>query len=164
MRLSLTVLPRPAAIRFASCALTLWGTGSPSEASADETSSWVRSESPIVRSAIALARERSATFRRLLESIEITGGMIYIIEGQCPRGVGACLPMSMEIAGSRRLLRILVNPRWYPGCEMVEVIAHELQHAREALDDRTALSFDQSAARTYSGRAAPLIDSDPPAT
>ena len=136
MRLSLTVLRRPAAIWFASCALTLWGTGSPSEASADETSSWVRSESPIVRSAIALARERSATFRRLLESIETTDGLIYIIEGECPRGAGACLPMSMEIAGPRRLLRILVNPRWYPGCEMVEAIAHELQHARESLADR----------------------------
>ena len=85
-----------------------------------------------------LARERSATFRRLIESIETTDGLIYIIEGQCPRGVGACLHLSVEIAGPRRLLRIFVNPHWYPSCEMVEAIAHELQHAREALADKKA--------------------------
>lgn len=136
MRVSLTVLRRPAAIGFPSCALTLWGIGSPSEASAEETSSWVRSESPIVRSAIALARERSATFRQLMESIDATDGLIYIVEGQCPRGVGACLHLSVGIAGPRRLLRIIVNPRWSPGCGMVQSIAHELQHAWEALADR----------------------------
>jgi hypothetical protein len=44
--------------------------------------------------------------------------------------------MSVGIAGPRRVLRILVNPRWFPGCEMVRAIAHELQHASEALADR----------------------------
>jgi hypothetical protein len=124
------------ACRAALIVVALWGTGSPSEASAEETSPSIRSESPIVRSAIARATERSATFRRLIESLEATDGLIYIIEGQCPRGVGACLHMSVGIAGPRRILRILVNPRWFPGCQMVQAIAHELQHAMEALADR----------------------------
>ena len=133
MRLSLRFLRRPAAIWLVACALTLWEGILPTAANADET--WIRTESPTVRSAITLATERSATFRRLVESLEATDGMIYIVEGQCPRGVGACLHLSVGIAGPRRLLRILVNPRWSPGCDLVQSIAHELQHAREALAD-----------------------------
>src|SRR5262245_43521733 len=128
MRLSLSVLRRPAPILFVS-AVTLWGGGSPSAVRADEKDPRVRSESPTVRSALALGRERSATFRRLLESIEATDGLVYIIEGECPRGVGACLRMEMSIAGPHRVLWIIVNPRWFPGCNMMEAIAHELQHA-----------------------------------
>jgi hypothetical protein len=39
----------------------------------------------------------------------------------------------MGAAGPRRVLRIIVNPRWFHGCEMVGAIAHELQHAMEVL-------------------------------
>ena len=134
MCLSLTALRRAGAIGFVSCALTLSGGGSQSEASADEP--WIRSESQTVRSAIALGTQRSATFRRLLESLEATDGLIYIIEGQCPRRVRACLHLSVGIAGPRRVLRILVNPRWSSGCDMVQSIAHELQHALEVLADK----------------------------
>jgi hypothetical protein len=136
MHVSVTVMRRSVAIPLALWSLTLGGLGPSAEASADETSSWVRSESPNVLSAIAIATERSATFRRLLESIESTDGLIYIIEGQCPRGVPACLHLSIGTAGPRRLLRISVNPRRAPGCQMVEWIAHELQHAMEALSHK----------------------------
>lgn len=133
MRVSLTVVRQSVAIRLALWSLTLGGLGPSAEATAHETSSWVRSDSPIVLSAIDIATERSATFRRLLESIESTDGLVYIIEGQCPRGVPACLHLSIGTAGPRRLLRITVNPRRSPGCQLVQLIAHELQHAMEAL-------------------------------
>ena len=136
MPLSLTVVHRSVAIPLALWSLTLGGLGPSAESSAHETSSWVRSESPIVLSAIAIATERSATFRRLIESIESTDGLIYIIEGQCPREVPACLHLWIGTAGRRRLLRISVNPRRSPGCQMVELLAHELQHAMEALSHK----------------------------
>lgn len=126
---------RPAAICVVSCALTLCGMAPPSDAS-DSGASWVRSESPALRSAIARARGRSATFRQLLQWLDNSDGLIYLIEGQCPRGVGACLHHSMEIAGSRRLLRISVNPRWFSACDMTGAVAHELQHAKETLAER----------------------------
>lgn len=125
------------AILFALWSLTLGALGRPGEASAEQTSSTVRSESPLVRSAIAQATERSATFRTLLESIASTDGVIYIIEGQCPRRVPACLLMSIGGAGPNRFLRIVVNPRWSSGCRLVESIAHELQHALEALTHKS---------------------------
>ena len=43
--------------------------------------------------------------------------------------------MSVEMAGSSRLLRILVTPRRAPGCELLTSIGHELQHALEALSN-----------------------------
>ena len=45
----------------------------------------------------------------------------------------ACLHMSLELSGENRLLRILVNPRRAPGCDLLGSIGHELQHALEAL-------------------------------
>lgn len=100
---------RSSGIWFAVCALAFWGAAVPAVTSAAET--WVRSESPKVRAAIAFAKERSATFRRLPESLDSTDGLVFIIEGACPRGVGACLHLSVEIAGPRRLLWVFVNPR-----------------------------------------------------
>jgi hypothetical protein len=43
--------------------------------------------------------------------------------------------MSLELAGPNRLLRILVDPRRAPGCELIASIGHELQHALEALSN-----------------------------
>jgi hypothetical protein len=50
--------------------------------------------------------------------------------------VRACLLFSISVVGPNRLLRILVDPRKAPGCELVEAIGHELQHAAEVLHER----------------------------
>ena len=60
---------------------------------------------------------------------------MYVLEGKCGLGVRACLHMSLELSGPNRLLRILVNPRRAPGCELMGSIAHELRHALEALSN-----------------------------
>ena len=93
----------------------------------------VRWENPLIASAIAEGIERSTTFRSLVDAIDTTDGLVYVLEGKCGQGVRACLHMSVERSGENRLLRILVNSRRAPGCELVGAIGHELQHALEAL-------------------------------
>ena len=93
----------------------------------------VRSENPLLSAAIVQGAQRSTTFRRLIEAIDATDGLVYVVEGRCGQGVRACLHMSLELSGKNRLLRILVNPRRAPGCELIASIGHELQHALEAL-------------------------------
>jgi hypothetical protein len=93
----------------------------------------VRAESPLLAEALVQGRERSMTFRRLVDAIEATDGLVYVLEGKCGQGVRACLHMSVELSGPYRLLRILVTPSRAAGCELLVSIGHELQHALEAL-------------------------------
>ena len=95
----------------------------------------VRSENPLLSAAIVQGAQRSTTFRRLIEAIDATDGLVYVLEGRCGQGVRACLHMSLELSGKNRLLRILVDPRRAPGCELIASIGHELQHALEALSN-----------------------------
>jgi hypothetical protein len=95
----------------------------------------VRAEDPLLSAAISQGAERSTTFRRLLEAIDATDGLVYVTDGTCGQGVRACLHMSVELAGANRLLPIFVNPRRAAGCELIASIGHELQHALEALSN-----------------------------
>ena len=95
----------------------------------------VRSENPLLSAAIVQGTKRSTTFRRLIEAIDATDGLVYVLEGKCGQGVRACLHMSLELAGPNRLLRIVVDPRRAPGCELIASIGHELQHTLEALSN-----------------------------
>ena len=95
----------------------------------------VRAQNPLLSAAIVQGTQRSTTFRRLIEAIDATDGLVYVLEGKCGQGVRACLHMSLELAGPNRLLRILVDPRRAPGCELIASIGHELQHALEALSN-----------------------------
>jgi hypothetical protein len=95
----------------------------------------VRSESPWIRVAIAEGNQKSPTFRRLVEAIDATDGMVYAHEGRCRRSVRACLHLSVGVAGPYRFLRVLVNTRKAPGCELIASLGHELQHVLEVLSD-----------------------------
>jgi hypothetical protein len=95
----------------------------------------VRSQGPLIASAIAEGMGRSETFRRLVQAIETTDGVVYVIEGKCGNGVRGCLALSVSIAGPDRILRIIVEPRKAMGCELVALIGHELQHAIEVLSN-----------------------------
>ena len=97
----------------------------------------VRSNSARIVDAIARGVERSATFRGLVDTIDATDGLVFVEEGRCGHsGIRACLLLSVTIAGPHRLLRILVETNKAPGCELVEAIGHELQHAVEVLRER----------------------------
>ena len=94
----------------------------------------VRSDIPSTAAAIREATQRSAMFRRLIETVDSTDGLVYVESGQCGHGVQACLALSVKVAGPHRILRILVDPR-KAHCELVASIGHELQHAVEVLSD-----------------------------
>jgi len=97
----------------------------------------VRSSTARIVDAIAVGVERSATFRGLVDTIDGTDGLVFVEEGDCGHSrVRACLLMSVTVVGANRLLRILVDLRKAPGCELVEAIGHELQHAVEVLHER----------------------------
>jgi hypothetical protein len=96
----------------------------------------VRSENPSMTAVIVEAAERSATFRRLIETIDATDGIVYVVAGRCGHGVPACLALSVTAAGRHRLLRILVEPHKYDkNCHLMAAIGHELQHAIELLSE-----------------------------
>ena len=100
----------------------------------------VRPQGEAIRAAVAMGLDRSATFRRLHDTIDASDGMVYVMEGQCRRSVRACLLMRVTVAGPYRVLLIRVDPQKASGCELVGVIGHELQHAIEVLMDPTIRS------------------------
>jgi hypothetical protein len=117
----------------------------------------VRSTNPAIAVAIREATDRSATFRRLVDTIEATNGLVYVEEGLCGHSVRACLLLSIKVAGPVRLLRILVDTR-KTDRELIGSIGHELQHAVEVLSDPSVTdyhkvySFYQQEGRTGSDR------------
>lgn len=94
----------------------------------------VRGGSPRVNKLLVAAAAQSTTIRGLIESINATDGIVYIVEGDCRQGVGACLIPMMEATGpdTDRMLRILIDPG-KTDREFMVSMGHELQHAMEVL-------------------------------
>jgi hypothetical protein len=95
----------------------------------------VRPTSSLVAVAVSDGNQRSATFRRLVATVDASDGLVYIDEGSCPFGARACLTLSLVVAGPYRILHIHVDPRWARDCELVVAVGHELQHAVEVLEN-----------------------------
>jgi hypothetical protein len=91
-------------------------------------------DSPLIARLLTEGTNRSSTFRRLVEMIDSTDGIVYVQEGRCGHHVRACLALSVQVAGPHRILRIVVNVR-RDHDELIAAIGHELQHAVEALSD-----------------------------
>ena len=92
----------------------------------------VRTDDPELKQVISQATEWSATFRRLVEMIQRTDGIVFVQKGHCGHGVRSCLLLSVAVAGPNRLLRIFLDPR-KSGEDLVPSLGHELQHAIEML-------------------------------
>jgi hypothetical protein len=105
-------------------------------AAVDPTSARVRTEDPVLATLLRDATDRSTTFRRLVEAITATDGVVYVVRGGCPRPLRACLAFWMVVAGPNRILRVIVDDRQV-GSEAIVSIAHELQHALEVLSHRS---------------------------
>src|SRR5688572_8095021 len=95
----------------------------------------VRSEDPLIDAAITRGHERAPSFRRLIQAIGNSDGIVYVQEGQCGPSTRACLQHWIGVAGPNRFLRIRVSTRKVAGCELVAAIGHELQHAIEVLSN-----------------------------
>jgi hypothetical protein len=95
----------------------------------------IRTDSPILKTLIRDASERSQTFRALVAAIDATDGLVYLSVGTCGR-LRACLLHRVTLAGEYRVLNILVNLR-PPSTDPTPAIGHELQHVLEVLSDST---------------------------
>jgi hypothetical protein len=74
------------------------------------------------------------TFRRLVQRIDQTDGIVYIQSGACSiSAVAGCLLLGVTEVGHARYLRIHVTPHVTRREERIAVIGHELQHANEIL-------------------------------
>ena len=123
------------AIRGAFLIVLSVGVVQPTEGQDPRSVPRVRSHSPTIVDAIARGTAASPTLRRLIDTIDTTDGIVYVDDGNCGHIVRACLLPLVLAAGPNRVLRIQVSLRKARGCELVEAIGHELQHAMEILGD-----------------------------
>jgi hypothetical protein len=96
----------------------------------------VRPMSVSIAELVAEGRDRSATFRSLLEGLNVSGWIVFVQEGACrlPR-VRGCLLHSVGMFDGRRYLRIVLSGPPASRDETIATIGHELQHAVEVVDD-----------------------------
>jgi hypothetical protein len=92
----------------------------------------VRTEDAGLSRLIQQATSQSPTFRQLVETVQATDGIVYVMRGRCGHYVQACLKLWMAVAGPNRILHVVVDER-KPDVEAMASIAHELQHALEVL-------------------------------
>ena len=106
-----------------------------------ETHARVRSSHDYIRAMIVEATQRSPTFRRLIEAIGATNGIVYVEQGDCGHSVRACLSLAITPTAETRFLRVLVDAR-QPDWEVMSSIGHELQHAMEVLENMSLKSTE----------------------
>jgi hypothetical protein len=99
---------------------------------------------------IAEAQVRSATFRRVIQEIDATNGIVYVEEGDCHHHVRACLPPIITSAGDVRFLWVIVDAR-QEDWQVMSDIGHELQHALEVLNDPRARTDSRLFFRAWEG-------------
>jgi len=95
--------------------------------------SGIRTDSPVLKTLIRDASERSPMFRALVAAIEATDGIVYFRVGTCGR-LRACLVHQISVAGPHRVLSIIVDTQRNDP-SLMGTIGHELQHALEVLSD-----------------------------
>ena len=104
-------------------------------AAVDPTSARVRTEDPVLVTLPRDANDRSTTFRRLVEAITATDGVVYVVRGGCPRLLRACLAFWMVVAGPNRILRVIVDDLKV-GSEAIVSIRLALTDSRRYSGDR----------------------------
>jgi hypothetical protein len=95
----------------------------------------VRSEQADVTVLLLEGYERSPTLKRLVDDIGQTNGIVYIQTGRCPvPGLRGCLLHLIHGSRDFRYLWIRIQAAMEP-LELVSLMAHELQHALEVLQE-----------------------------
>ena len=99
----------------------------------------VRTSDARLAEAIRAGAEQSRTFADLVHAVAELDGIVYVEPGRCRRHAHACLIAHVTTAGRHRILFVRVNHH-QPESLLIELIAHELQHAVEVLSDRLVIS------------------------
>jgi hypothetical protein len=81
-------------------------------ATAESRSSHVRSDSAAIVALIERASDGLATFRRLVDSVNASNGIVYVQEGDCLDGAHACF-IAVTTAGSSRALWVCVSMKMH---------------------------------------------------
>jgi hypothetical protein len=111
--------------------LLLAGAAAPAQGAG--ASDRIRSTDGLIQMLLEEGRQRSATFRDLVDTIDRTDGIVYVERGRCPvGGMRACLLHVLTPNRHARYLWIAVDTSARRG-ELIAVMAHELQHAAEVL-------------------------------
>jgi hypothetical protein len=105
----------------------------------------VRTTEPKLAALIELGLTGSGTFRQLVEQLNASDIVVYVVLKQDRDGLGAYLSHDIVSAGGRRFLRVAIDTL---GTESLVVarLGHELQHALEvaqAPEVRDAASLEQ---------------------
>jgi hypothetical protein len=103
----------------------------------------VRATEPKILALIETGLSRSATFRRLVETLDGSDVIVYIEPKLARHGLGGYLAHSIVVRGGYRYLRIAIDWQGANG-RVIPLLAHELQHAVEvstAPDARDATSL-----------------------
>ena len=111
----------------------------------------VRTTDHRIAQALDRARRDSPTFRELVNRINYSDVVVYVIPdgGTLPSGIDGRLTFVSSIGGYRYVL-VQVNIG-VPALRLASVLGHELQHARE-IADSDAIVDPASLAREYNAR------------
>jgi hypothetical protein len=82
---------------------------------------------------IEAGRARSATFRRLIATLDSSDVIVHVEPKLTRPGLGGFLNYAVVAVGRYRYLRIAIDIRG-PNSHVVPLLAHELQHAIEIAD------------------------------
>ena len=93
----------------------------------------VRVMSPALGDAFKVGMKRSATFRAIVDEIEASNVVVYLV-AETQMETRAAHVGLLGAGGGRRYVKVSVDPR-YKGCTLVGLIGHELQHAAEIAAD-----------------------------
>src|SRR5918995_1411470 len=76
--------------------------------------------------------QRSDTLRHLMQQVEDSGWIVFVIAGPCPiKGVTGCLLHTVGVFDGQSYLRLLVQMQERHPDTVLVTVAHELQHALE---------------------------------
>jgi hypothetical protein len=99
-----------------------------------EPTAHVRSDSDAIVALMARASQGSPTFRRILEAIDATDGVVYVSDLKCLDSQRACFT-GVTMGGPRRNLWVRVDVKRHDDdWDVMRSIAHELRHTLEILD------------------------------
>ena len=96
--------------------------------------SWthVRAADPTHRALLRQGFERSATFRQLIADIDASSWLVFVQTGRCPEKLAvACLLHFVGTFEGKPYLRVIARHEQRHPDNVISVLAHELQHARE---------------------------------
>ena len=94
----------------------------------------VKAADPTHRALIRQGVERSPTFRQLITDIDASAWLVFVQAGRCPEKVTvACLLHFVGTFEGRLYLRIVARHQHRHPDNVISLLAHELQHAREVV-------------------------------